>query len=96
MASSVSVEVLLTVALSAVLLASGAAADQRVDLYARDGARAGHAQVDPRTGRVDLYAPDGRRLGYGSARDGRVDLYRLDGRRLDPTRLEPTRRPSRK
>ena len=50
--------------------ASYAYGAERVDLYAADGARRGHAIVDRDAGRVDYFDVQSRRLGYGRVMPG--------------------------
>ena len=63
-----------------------ATAGERVNLYAADGARAGHAIVNRETGRVDYFDTRSRRTGYGTVdpSTGRAERFGADGHRQAP------------
>ena len=57
-------------------------AETRIDLYDREGRRAGYGVVD--RGRIDLFDQKSQRLGYGvvDQGSGRIDLYDTRSNRL--------------
>lgn len=68
--------------------ATGAIAQQRVDLFDQKGRRTGYAVADRQSGRVDFYDANSRRTGWGRLEpSGKVGRFRVDGRRQGETVL---------
>ena len=87
-----SAEAVLRVAILFALATSApatATAWERVNLYAADGARAGHAIVNRETGRGDFFDPRARGTGYGTVdlSTGRAERFGPDGKRQAPVIL---------
>jgi hypothetical protein len=80
----------LLVSLSLPTLAT--ADERRVDVFDRNGRRAGHARIDERSGRVDFFDARSKRVGFGRVTPtGDLERFDLDGRRQESVRLDPRR-----
>jgi hypothetical protein len=63
------------------------AQERRVDLFDRNGRRAGHARIDERSGRVDFFDAQSKRVGFGRVTpNGDLERFGLHGRRRETVR----------
>ena len=89
MSAEAAVRVAVFLALTLGVGGTPAIASERVNLYAADGTRTGHAIVNRESGRVDYFDAQSRRTGYGTIdrQTGRAERFDSQGRRQPATML---------